>query len=155
MACGWHSARRRGVSEKALKEKGIDKDVDFFLPDPQKGDEPARAVVLLDEIDKADPDTPNNLLVPLGSQEFLVPEADAKITATEPPLVIITSNDERELPNAFLRRCIMLNLKAPDRKRLVQIARAHFGKGNVTLYEEIAKLIIPDESDQAETNDTR
>ena len=48
----------------------------------------------------------------------------------------------------------MLNLKAPDRKRLVQIARAHFGKGNVTLYEEIAKLIIPDESDQAETNDT-
>ena len=92
--------------------------------------------------------------MPLGSQEFLVPEADAKITATEPPLVIITSNDERELPNAFLRRCIMLNLKAPDRKRLVQIARAHFGKGNVTLYEEIAKLIIPDENDQAETNDT-
>jgi MoxR-like ATPase len=148
------SARRRGVSEKALKEKGIDKDKDFFLEDPQKGDQHARAVVLLDEIDKADPDTPNNLLVPLGSQEFLVPEADAKITATEPPLVIITSNDERELPNAFLRRCIMLNLKAPDRKRLVQIARAHFGKGNVKLYEDIAKLIIPDENEQAQTNDT-
>jgi MoxR-like ATPase len=113
--------------------------------DPNKGDESEHAVVLLDEIDKADPDTPNNLLVPLGSLEFFVTEAKRKVKAKEPPLVVITSNDERELPSAFLRRCIMLNLKPPTRSRLVEIAVAHFGKGNRNLYEEVAKLLLPDE----------
>lgn len=113
--------------------------------DPNKGDEDERAVVLLDEIDKADPDTPNNLLVPLGSLEFFVTDAKRKVKAKEPPLVVITSNDERELPTAFLRRCIMLNLKPPTRTRLVDIALAHFGKENRSLYEEVAKLLVPEE----------
>lgn len=136
------SARRRGVSDKKLKENPA-KD-EFFALDPNKGQQHESAVVLLDEIDKADPDTPNNLLVPLGSLEFFVTEANAKVTAKKPPLVIITSNDERELPSAFLRRCIQLNLKAPDRERLVNIAKVHFGKENLELYEEVAKLIVPD-----------
>jgi len=112
--------------------------------DPNKGDDDEHAVVLLDEIDKADPDTPNNLLVPLGSLEFFVTDAKTKVKATEPPLVVITSNDERELPSAFLRRCIMLNLKAPNRARLVAIAVAHFGSKNRVLYEQVAKLMLPE-----------
>jgi MoxR-like ATPase len=76
-----------------------------------------RAVVLLDEIDKADPDVPNNLLVTLGSLEFQVEETGQKVRADKEnsPLVFITTNEERELPNAFLRRCIELRLPAlPD-----------------------------------------
>src|SRR5687767_783409 len=68
----------------------------------------ARAVVLIDEIDKADPDVPNNLLVPLGSLQFRVEETGALVEtdAKRAPLVFITTNDERELPAAFLRRCV-------------------------------------------------
>lgn len=132
------SARLRGAD-------AANANVPALAIDPNKGDQHERAVVLLDEIDKADPDTPNNLLVPLGSLEFFVPEAKRKVKAKEPPLVVITSNDERELPSAFLRRCIMLNLKPPTRARLVEIAVAHFGKENRKLYEEVAKLLVPEE----------
>jgi MoxR-like ATPase len=67
----------------------------------------------------------------------------------QPPLVVITSNDERELPSAFLRRCIMLNLKAPNRARLVDIAVAHFGDKNRKVYEEVAKLMVPENEGEA------
>jgi len=147
------SAKRRGLSDHKLKEisKHVPED-EFCAIDPNKGDNHSRAVVLLDEIDKADPDTPNNLLVPLGSLEFTVTDANAKINAKEPPLLIITSNDERELPNAFLRRCIMLNLQPPGRDRLVAIAQAHFGKDDITLYEQIADLMMPKKN--SESNET-
>jgi MoxR-like ATPase len=85
----------------------------------------ARSVVLIDEIDKADPDVPNDLLVPLGSYQFQVEDGPA-VRATEPPLVIITTNEERELPRAFLRRCVILALRSPDADRLRAIARVHF-----------------------------
>ena len=153
------TAKRRGVDDGKLKEilaKVSEKE--FYAVDPNKGDEHSSAVVLLDEIDKADPDTPNNLLVPLGSLEFTVTDANAKISAKEPPLVIITSNDERELPSAFLRRCIMLNLQPPDPARLVAIAQAHFGNEDTKLYEEVAALMIPKKTDSTppttETNTT-
>lgn len=100
-----------------------------------------RAVVLLDEIDKADPDVPNNLLVPLGCMEFFVEETGTRVKARQPPLVIITTNDERELPKAFLRRCVVLNLPVPDRERLLAIAGAHFGSGHRDLCEEIARHV--------------
>jgi MoxR-like ATPase len=88
----------------------------------------AGAVVLLDEIDKADPDVPNDLLVPLGSLEFKVTDlGDLRVQAVRPPLVVITSNDERDLPRAFLRRCAVVDLPRPDRGRLLEIARQHFG----------------------------
>lgn len=131
------SAQRRGTTAEKMAAT-------ITAVDPNKGDEHENAVVLLDEIDKADPDTPNNLLVPLGSLEFFVSDANTKVEAHQPPLVVITSNDERELPTAFLRRCIMLNLKAPTRERLVDIAIAHFGKENRGLYEDVAKLLVPD-----------
>ncbi|MFI6404000.1 AAA family ATPase [Streptomyces sp. NPDC050548] len=92
---------------------------------------PDGSVVLIDEIDKADPDMPNSLLVPLGSEWFLVQET-GQVIRREPTapggghLVIITTNEERELPQAFLRRCVVLALEAPDGPRLMRIAEAHF-----------------------------
>lgn len=133
------SARRRGLSTEDISR--VVKKVEmkgFHAVDPNQGEEHERAVVLLDEIDKADPDTPNNLLVPLGSLQFYVPEAKAEVKTTQAPLVIITSNDERELSSAFLRRCIMLNLEAPSRARLIEIARAHFGEKHLDLYKQVA-----------------
>jgi len=86
-------------------------------------------VVLLDEIDKADPDVPNDLLVPLGERRFDVTDARPKITVKQERevFVIITTNGERELPPAFLRRCASLTLDDPSRdpKRLEAIARRH------------------------------
>jgi MoxR-like ATPase len=94
---------------------------------------PEGAVVLLDEIDKADPDVPNDLLVPLGSLEFRVEETDTPVcrplaAAAEEVsrlLVVITTNEERDLPDAFLRRCVVHELEPPDTARLVEIARRH------------------------------
>lgn len=84
-------------------------------------------VVLLDEIDKADPDVPNNLLEPLGEYRFAVPDLDgALVEAQRTPLVVITTNNERRLPDAFIRRCVEVQvdyLKLPDLK---EIAGRHF-----------------------------
>jgi MoxR-like ATPase len=116
-------------------------------------------VVLIDEIDKADPDVPNNLLVALGSLEFRVEETGQLVRADKgrPPLVFITTNEERELPAAFLRRCIEIKLPAltaPDRdgsiqkKLLVDIMLAHgLGGGTPSLtrdyLEKAANMLIP------------
>lgn len=99
-------------------------------PDPQSAapvNHPC-AVVLLDEIDKADPDVPNNLLEPLGSLRFSVEETGVTVAARkdEAPLVFLTTNEERELPPAFLRRCVEITLERPRRERILEIARAHF-----------------------------
>ena len=80
--------------------------------------------MLIDEIDKADPDVPNDLLVPLGAFRFTVD--GTPVQAEEPPLVIITTNEERDLPRAFQRRCVTLLLKPPGDPRLRRIARSHF-----------------------------
>lgn len=96
------------------------------------------SVVLLDEIDKADPDVPNNLLVPLGSLYFEVEETDTKVECKEPPLVIITTNDERDLPPAFLRRCVELRLEKPD---LREVGKAHFGEEHIDLVNTVADLL--------------
>lgn len=96
------------------------------VSNPNLGHDNPRAVVLIDEIDKADPDTPNNLLVPLGSLQFQVEET-GQLVETHPesaPLLVITTNDERELPLAFLRRCVELKLTYPTRDRLLDIGRA-------------------------------
>jgi len=96
--------------------------------DPNLGADHPRAVVLLDEIDKADPDVPNNLLVPLGSFHFQIDETGAEVALDREhsPLILITTNGERELPAAFLRRCIELYLDPPGRELLLDIAQKHF-----------------------------
>jgi MoxR-like ATPase len=114
----------------ACRGASADSGVCLALADPAGQTGRARAVVLIDEIDKADPDVPNNLLVPLGSLQFQVKETGARV-ATDPehaPLVIITTNGERELPPAFLRRCIEVEVKLPSRARLKDIAATHFPK---------------------------
>jgi MoxR-like ATPase len=90
-------------------------------PSPVDGDD---AVVLIDEIDKADPDLPNNLLVALGSMEFKVAPTGFVIKGERPPLIFITTNRERELPRAFVRRCVALELPSPSVDELVEIAKA-------------------------------
>jgi len=127
------SAARRGVTTPLPGIKDPTR-----LPAPPS----ARAVVLIDEIDKADPDVPNNLLVPLGSLEFTCTDADdAKVKAVEVPLVVITTNDERELPNAFLRRCVVATLQRPGRQQLLDIAIAHYGEDEADLYERVADAL--------------
>jgi MoxR-like ATPase len=112
-------------------------------PGKQKYPDAARAVVLLDEIDKADPDVPNNLLVPLGSLQFLVEETGETIETTREmaPLVFITTNGERELPTAFLRRCVEVELPPSPPERLKQIGRAHFPEMSDERLDQIADQI--------------
>lgn len=82
------------------------------------------AVVLIDEIDKADPDLPNNLLEVLGGLRFEVADTGMRVACRAGiPLIVITSNDERDLPPAFVRRCIALALKQPD---LAAVGQLHF-----------------------------
>jgi MoxR-like ATPase len=87
------------------------------------------AVVLIDEIDKADPDVPNDLLVPLGEDRFTVTDTEphTEVRRTRDVLVVITTNGERELPPAFLRRCVALTLPDPseDPVALALIAERH------------------------------
>ena len=108
-----------------------------------KGRDAHRAVVLIDEIDKAHPDLPNSLLVALGSNQISVPYLDAPIEIdparakplklpkgvhVSPVQVVITTNEERELPAAFVRRCVTYALQHPKGDGLVDIARAQFDR---------------------------
>jgi MoxR-like ATPase len=110
------SAARRGAAHVVPEDQ--------WAEDPNLGVVDERAVVLIDEIDKADPDMPNGLLVPLGSQQFTVMPCGFTVRASVLPLVVITTNNERELPRAFLRRCVILELPNPDVDVLVEIAQA-------------------------------
>ncbi len=84
------------------------------------------SVVLIDEIDKADIEFPNDLLRELDQMEFHVYETQQTIKATHRPLVIITSNNEKDLPDAFLRRCFFHYIQFPDRETLRDIVAVHF-----------------------------
>jgi MoxR-like ATPase len=84
------------------------------------------AVVLIDEIDKADIEFPNDLLRELDRMEFHVYETQQTIHAKHRPLVVITSNNEKELPDAFLRRCFFHYIRFPDRETMTRIVDVHF-----------------------------
>jgi MoxR-like ATPase len=87
---------------------------------------PQLPVLLIDEIDKADIEFPNDLLQELDRMEFFVYETQETIKAVERPIVIITSNNEKELPDAFLRRCFFHYIKFPDRATMQAIIDVHF-----------------------------
>jgi MoxR-like ATPase len=87
---------------------------------------PELPVLLIDEIDKADIEFPNDLLQELDRMEFHVYETKETIKAAERPIVIITSNNEKELPDAFLRRCFFHYIKFPDRETMQEIINVHF-----------------------------
>ena len=85
-----------------------------------------RPVLLIDEIDKADIEFPNDLLLELDRMEFYVYETQEVVKAEQRPVVIITSNNEKELPDAFLRRCFFHYIRFPDRETMKQIVDVHF-----------------------------
>lgn len=87
-------------------------------------------VVLIDEIDKAPRDFPNDLLNEIERSNFVITETSERYTAKQPPVVVITSNSERELPDAFLRRCIFHHIEFPRPERLVRILRERLGHLN-------------------------
>src|SRR6201994_909564 len=89
-------------------------------------DSPERPVLLIDEIDKADIEFPNDLLQELDRMEFYVYETDETIRAKIRPVVIITSNNEKELPDAFLRRCFFHYIKFPDDDTMREIIEVHY-----------------------------
>lgn len=85
-----------------------------------------QSVLLIDEIDKADIEFPNDLLLELDKMEFHVYETQETIVAKQRPIVIITSNNEKELPDAFLRRCFFHYIRFPDEATLSNIVKVHF-----------------------------
>jgi len=87
---------------------------------------PVRPVLLIDEIDKADIEFPNDLLQELDRMEFYVHETDETIRAERRPVVVITSNNEKELPDAFLRRCFFHYIRFPDAETMRAIVEVHF-----------------------------
>jgi MoxR-like ATPase len=85
-----------------------------------------RPVLLIDEIDKADIEFPNDLLLELDRMEFYVYETGETVKARRRPIVVITSNNEKELPDAFLRRCFFHYIRFPDRETMERIVQAHY-----------------------------
>ena len=94
------------------------------------------AVVLIDEIDKADIEFPNDLLRELDRMEFYVYETQQLVRARHRPTIIITSNNEKELPDAFLRRCFFHYIKFPDRETMERIVDVHYPRIKKTLLRE-------------------
>jgi MoxR-like ATPase len=94
------------------------------------------AVLLIDEIDKADIEFPNDLLLELDRMEFHVHETGETVRAATRPVVIITSNNEKELPDAFLRRCFFHYIKFPDPETMQEIVNVHFPDIKASLVRE-------------------
>ena len=103
-----------------------------------------QAVLLIDEIDKADIEFPNDLLQELDRMEFFVYETKQTVKAVHRPIVIITSNNEKELPDAFLRRCYFHYIRFPDQETMEQIVNVHFpGIKKRLLQQALVRLHLP------------
>jgi len=100
---------------------------------------PEQVVLLIDEIDKADLEFPNDLLNELDEMSFYIPETNETITANYRPIVVITSNAEKELPDAFLRRCIFHYIEFPHPALMEEIVRVHFPNIKDNLLREALK----------------
>ena len=103
---------------------------------------PQRPVLLIDEIDKADIEFPNDLLLELDRMEFFVYETGEMVKAAKRPIVLITSNNEKELPDAFLRRCFFHYIKFPDHETMAQIVDVHFPDIKTRLVEEALRIFF-------------
>jgi MoxR-like ATPase len=101
-------------------------------------EKPQRTVVLIDEIDKADIDFPNDLLRELDEQKFTIEETGKEVKANFPPIVFVTSNDEKDLPDAFLRRCLFYYIEFPY-SQLTEIVKAHFPESSPDVVEAAVK----------------
>jgi MoxR-like ATPase len=101
-----------------------------------------RPVLLIDEIDKADIEFPNDLLLELDRMEFHVYETGETVRAAKRPIVVITSNNEKELPDAFLRRCFFHYIKFPDQETMAQIVDVHFPGIKKRLVQEAMRIFF-------------
>ncbi len=101
-----------------------------------------QVVLLIDEIDKADIEFPNDLLVELDKMEFFVYETGERIQAKNRPIIIITSNNEKELPDAFLRRCFFHYIQFPDKATMQKIVDVHYPDIQRKLVEEAMALFF-------------
>jgi len=99
-------------------------------------DSDERVVLLIDEIDKADIEFPNDLLVEIDKMEFFVYETQERIVAKKRPIVLITSNNEKELPDAFLRRCFFHYINFPDSETMQRIVDVHYPDLKQSLLKE-------------------
>jgi MoxR-like ATPase len=143
-AFDWSSARKQALEAKAAEEYS-----------EQLWKSTAGAVLLIDEIDKAEAEVPNGLLEALGSREFQPPCGLPKVRQTgQPPLIVITTNEERALPEPFLRRCVVLNLRLPGndqdptneplQKFLVERGAAHFPQADRAILMLAATDLVRD-----------
>jgi len=103
---------------------------------------PTQPVLLIDEIDKADIEFPNDLLLELDRMEFHVYETGETIKAKQRPIIMITSNNEKELPDAFLRRCFFHYIKFPDADTMNRIVDVHFPGIKKRLVEEALRIFF-------------
>lgn len=106
----------------------------------QAFDADERVVLLIDEVDKADIEFPNDLLHELDAMSFRIDETGRQVTAKQRPIVIITSNNEKELPDAFLRRVVFHFIQFPDRELMANIVAVHFP----TLADDLLKRALSD-----------
>jgi MoxR-like ATPase len=103
---------------------------------------PRRPVLLIDEIDKADIEFPNDLLLELDRMEFHVYETGETVRAVQRPVMIVTSNNEKDLPDAFLRRCFFHYIRFPDAETMQRIVEVHFPGIKKRLMEEALRLFF-------------
>ena len=101
-----------------------------------------QVVLLIDEVDKADIEFPNDLLVELDRMEFFVYETGETIKAKHRPIIIITSNNEKELPDAFLRRCFFHFINFPDKRTMKEIIAVHYPKIKKSLVQEALEVFF-------------
>lgn len=119
------------------------KDISHYInkgPVWQAFESDEQVVLLIDEIDKADIEFPNDLLLELDKMEFYCYELQKTITAKHRPIIIITSNNERDLPDAFLRRCFFHFISFPDKDIMQQIVDVHFPKISEKLVNEAMRV---------------
>ena len=107
-----------------------------------------QVVLLIDEVDKADIEFPNDLLVELDRMEFFVYETGETIKAKHRPVIIFTSNNEKELPDAFLRRCFFHFINFPDRDTMRQIIDVHYPSIKQDLVQEALEVFFSFERSQ-------
>jgi len=100
---------------------------------------PEQVVLLIDEVDKADIEFPNDLLNELDEMSFYIPETNETVAAIHRPITVITSNAEKELPDAFLRRCIFHYIEFPTPELMQEIVRVHFPDIRTSLLQEALK----------------
>lgn len=108
----------------------------------QAFDADEQVVLLIDEIDKADIEFPNDLLVELDKMEFDVYETGERVQAKNRPIIVITSNNEKELPDAFLRRCFFHYIQFPDHETMQQIVQVHYPNLQRNLVQEALEIFF-------------